>query len=115
VSTEARDRAGVAGLGGHPIRTAGRPDVVRRWVPAIARGEAVAAFALSEPDAGSDAGALSLPAEAYGDGGPIGSARSPQCSMPPPYGRTYSGASFGGTPPKPLQLGPTGVRRDVPT
>lgn len=53
----------VQGLGADPILQAGRPEVVRRWIPAVARGEAVAAFALTEPDAGSDAAALSLRAE----------------------------------------------------
>jgi len=68
VATEAETALALQGLGGHPIASAGQPDVVRRWVPAIARGEAVAAFALSEPDAGSDAGALKLRAEPDGSG-----------------------------------------------
>jgi acyl-CoA dehydrogenase len=42
--------------------------VVARWLPAVCRGEAVAAFALSEPEAGSDAGALTLRAEPDGRG-----------------------------------------------
>ncbi len=68
VTTEAETALALQGLGGHPIASAGQPDFVRRWVPSIARGEAVAAFALSEPDAGSDAGALSLRAEPDGPG-----------------------------------------------
>lgn len=68
VTTEAETALALQGLGGHPIASAGRPDVVRRWVPAIARGEAVAAFALSEPGAGSDAAALSLRAKPNGAG-----------------------------------------------
>ncbi len=68
VTTEAETALALQGLGGHPIASAGRPDVVRRWVPAIARGEAVAAFALSEPGAGSDAAALSLRAKPDGAG-----------------------------------------------
>ncbi|MGH2787942.1 MAG: acyl-CoA dehydrogenase family protein [Actinomycetota bacterium] len=56
------------GLGGYPILTAGRDEIVDRWVPAIVRGEAVAAFALTEPGAGSDAAALELAAEPDGDG-----------------------------------------------
>jgi alkylation response protein AidB-like acyl-CoA dehydrogenase len=39
-----------------------------RWLPAMAAGEVLGAFALSEPDAGSDAGAVATVAEA-GDGG----------------------------------------------
>jgi len=58
----------VQGLGCFPILQAGQPDQVARWIPAVARGEVVAGFALSEPDAGSDAAALTLAAESDGDG-----------------------------------------------
>jgi acyl-CoA dehydrogenase len=58
----------VQGLGSHPILQAGSVELARRWIPAVARGEAVAGFALSEPGAGSDAAALSLAAEADGPG-----------------------------------------------
>ncbi len=40
----------------------------RRWLPRLASGRALGAFALSEPDAGSDVGALSSRAEPH-DGG----------------------------------------------
>lgn len=63
VSPEAETALALQGLGGYPILQAGRPELVKAWLPAIARGEAVAAFALSEPEAGSDAGALRLRAE----------------------------------------------------
>jgi acyl-CoA dehydrogenase len=39
-----------------------------RWIPEVAAGRAVAAFALTEPGAGSDAGALALRAEPDGGG-----------------------------------------------
>lgn len=58
----------VQGLGSHPILRDGRPELVRRWIPGVVRGEVVAGFALSEPEAGSDAGALRLAAEPDGDG-----------------------------------------------
>jgi acyl-CoA dehydrogenase len=67
VSTEAETALALQGLGGHPIAAATGP-VRERWVPEIAAGRAVAAFALSEPDAGSDAAALELRAEPDGDG-----------------------------------------------
>jgi alkylation response protein AidB-like acyl-CoA dehydrogenase len=38
-----------------------------RWLPPVARGDAVAAFALTEPGAGSDAAAIALSAERDGD------------------------------------------------
>jgi acyl-CoA dehydrogenase len=67
-STAAETALALQGLGGHPIAVAGTEPVRRRWLPAVAAGEAVAAFALSEPGAGSDAAALTLRAEPDGDG-----------------------------------------------
>jgi acyl-CoA dehydrogenase len=67
-STGAETALALQGLGGHPIAAAGSEALRRRWLPAVAAGQAVAAFALSEPDAGSDAAALALRAEPDGDG-----------------------------------------------
>jgi acyl-CoA dehydrogenase len=47
------------GLGSGPITLAGSDALRARWLPKVARGEAIAAFALSEPDAGSDVAAMS--------------------------------------------------------
>lgn len=46
------------GLGSGPIVLAGSEAQKRTWLPRVAAGEAIAAFALSEPDAGSDVAAL---------------------------------------------------------
>jgi len=46
------------GLGSGAITLAGTEAQRARWLPAVARGDAIAAFALSEPDAGSDVAAL---------------------------------------------------------
>jgi alkylation response protein AidB-like acyl-CoA dehydrogenase len=67
-STGAETAFALQGLGAHPILAAGRTEVVDRWIPRVASGEAVAAFALTEPDAGSDVAALALAAERDGDG-----------------------------------------------
>jgi acyl-CoA dehydrogenase len=56
------------GLGSGAITLAGSAAQQARWLPAVARGEAIAAFALSEPDAGSDVGALATRARRDGDG-----------------------------------------------
>jgi len=61
--THAETALALQGLGSYPILQAGSPGLVERWVPGVVTGEVVAAFALSEPDAGSDAAALSLRAE----------------------------------------------------
>ena len=42
------------GLGSGPITLAGSASVQSEWLPRVARGEAICAFALSEPNAGSD-------------------------------------------------------------
>jgi acyl-CoA dehydrogenase len=68
ISGEAETALALQGLGSYPILQAGRPELVDRWIPAVVRGDAVAAFALSEPDAGSDAAALNLRAEPDGRG-----------------------------------------------
>ncbi|PKO45275.1 MAG: acyl-CoA dehydrogenase [Betaproteobacteria bacterium HGW-Betaproteobacteria-3] len=46
------------GLGSGAITLAGTPEQQAHYLPAVARGDKIAAFALSEPDAGSDAGAM---------------------------------------------------------
>jgi acyl-CoA dehydrogenase len=55
------------GLGSGAISLAGNPELQSRYLPRIARGEAIAAFALSEPDAGSDVAAMSCRADREGD------------------------------------------------
>ena len=55
------------GLGSGPIALAGSETLQRRWLPRVAAGEAIAAFALSEPQAGSDVGAMSTTARRDGD------------------------------------------------
>ena len=67
-STEAETALALQGLGSYPVLQSGQADQVRRWLPAVAAGDAVAAFALSEPGAGSDAAALELAAEPDGSG-----------------------------------------------
>jgi len=66
--TEAETALAVQGLGAYPILRAGRPAVVDEWLPRIAAGSVAAGFALTEPDAGSDAAALALRAVAVPGG-----------------------------------------------
>jgi hypothetical protein len=66
--TEAETALAVQGLGTYPLVQSGTAELAQKFVPAVAKGEAVAAFALSEPGAGTDAAALALAAEADGDG-----------------------------------------------
>ncbi len=55
------------GLGSGPITLAGSAAQKARWLPAVAKGKVIAAFALSEPDAGSDVGAMTTIARRDGD------------------------------------------------
>ncbi|KZS01300.1 putative Isovaleryl-CoA dehydrogenase, partial [Daphnia magna] len=55
------------GLGSGAISLAGTPEQRERYLPAVARGEKLAAFALSEPQAGSDVAALQCSARLEGD------------------------------------------------
>ncbi|MBX3589229.1 MAG: acyl-CoA dehydrogenase family protein [Ramlibacter sp.] len=48
------------GLGSGAITLAGSPAQQAHYLGGVARGELIAAFALSEPDAGSDAGAMKM-------------------------------------------------------
>jgi acyl-CoA dehydrogenase len=50
------------GLGSGPITLFGSEALKARYLPAVAAGEAIAAFALSEPEAGSDVAALATTA-----------------------------------------------------
>ena len=51
-----------------PILTFGTDEQRSRFVPPLARGELIGAFALTETESGSDAGSLRTAAEANGDG-----------------------------------------------
>ncbi|WP_428263494.1 acyl-CoA dehydrogenase family protein [Haliangium sp.] len=56
------------GLGAGAITLFGSEALRARYLPDVAAGKAVAGFALSEPDAGSDVAALATEAEPVGDG-----------------------------------------------
>lgn len=56
------------GLGSGAISLEGSPAQRQAYLPRVSRGEAIAAFALSEPQAGSDVAAMQCTARAEGDG-----------------------------------------------
>lgn len=55
------------GLGSHPIVHSGSPELRQRWLPQVVAGRAVAAFALTEPSAGTDLAGLATTATRDGD------------------------------------------------
>src|SRR5688572_22267714 len=55
------------GLGSGPIALAGSDSLKKQFLPKAANGDAIAAFALSEPDAGSDVQALTTTARKKAD------------------------------------------------
>jgi acyl-CoA dehydrogenase len=55
------------GLGSGAISLFGTDEQKRKYLPGVANGSLIAAFALSEPEAGSDAGALKCEARHEGD------------------------------------------------
>jgi alkylation response protein AidB-like acyl-CoA dehydrogenase len=54
-------------LGGLPIKLAGSDEQRRRWLPRLASGEALPAYCLTEPEAGSDVAAMRTAAREEGD------------------------------------------------
>lgn len=55
-------------LGSGPLSDSGGQQLRGQWLPRIVHGEVMTAFAMSEPEAGSDVGAIATRAERDGDG-----------------------------------------------
>ena len=64
------------GLGSAPVSLFGSEAQKAALLPGVARGELIAAFALSEPDAGSDVAAMSTTARRDGDGWALDGAKT---------------------------------------
>jgi acyl-CoA dehydrogenase len=56
------------GLGSGPVSLFGTTEQRRRWLPNVVAGKAIAAFALSEPESGSDVASIALTATPDGNG-----------------------------------------------
>ena len=67
-STLADDVFALQALGSRPVALAGSDQVKRRYLPGVANGELMAAFAMTEPTAGSDVAAIKTRAEKHADG-----------------------------------------------
>ncbi|MEV6651437.1 acyl-CoA dehydrogenase family protein [Streptomyces sp. NPDC051219] len=104
--TEAETALALQGLGTYPIVQSGTAGQRERWLPEVMAGRAVAAFALSEPGAGSDAAALTLHADPAPGGGANGGWRlsgekcwisnAPEADFYTVFARTTEGAGARG-------------------
>ncbi|MFD8215622.1 acyl-CoA dehydrogenase family protein [Streptomyces sp. NPDC059697] len=94
--TEAETALALQGLGAHPVHAYGTRAQRERWLPRVADGSAVAAFALSEPGAGSDAAALALRADREAPRASGSSSSAPRGASP--TAREASSAASGAAP-----------------
>jgi acyl-CoA dehydrogenase len=99
--TEAETALALQGLGAYPIVQSGTEDLASRYVPAVARGETVAAFALTEPEHGSDAAAIELRADRDGSEFRLSGIKTfisnaPQADFYTLFARTTAGAGAHG-------------------
>ncbi|PRH76029.1 acyl-CoA dehydrogenase [Streptomyces solincola] len=99
--TEAETALALQGLGAHPVAAHGSPAQRARWLPEVTAGRAVAAFALSEPGAGSDAAALALTAAPDGAGWRLTGEKTwisnaPEADLVTVFARTTPGAGARG-------------------
>ncbi len=67
-ATEAENALAMQGLGGYPLLQSGNELLAGHWIPLLARGEAIGAFAITEAEHGTDAGAIATRAERQPDG-----------------------------------------------
>lgn len=99
--TEAETALALQGLGSYPLVQAGTAAQQERWLPEVIVGRAVAAFALSEPEAGSDAAALALKAVPDGEGWRLSGEKrwisnAPEADFYTVFARTTQGAGARG-------------------
>ncbi|UYQ65086.1 acyl-CoA dehydrogenase family protein [Streptomyces peucetius] len=99
--TEAETALALQGLGTSPLVQAGTEAQRGRWLPDVVAGRAVAAFALSEPGAGSDAAALTLKAVPDGRGWRLSGEKrwisnAPEADFYTVFARTTEGAGARG-------------------
>ena len=100
-STVTENAIAIQTLGAYPIVLAGSDEQADRYAGPVARGVAVAAFALTEPGAGTDAGALALRAERDGKGYRLSGTKvfisnAPDADVYTVFARTTAGAGTKG-------------------
>lgn len=118
VCPEAETAFAVQGLGGVPLLLSGTPEVKDRWAGSLRSGDAVAAFALTEPGAGSDAAALELVAVPDGDGFRLTGVKSyisnaPDADVATVFARTTADAGSRGVTAFAVPIDSAGITGEV--
>ena len=111
---EAETALALQGLGSHSILLGGTPDLVHRLIPGVAAGLSIAAIALTEPEAGSDAAAIALTAEPDGDGYRLSGEKiwisnAPDADIYAIFARTTQGAGSRGVTAFAVEAGTKGL------
>ena len=100
-SPEAETALAMQGLGSYPVLQSALPEVAQRWIPEVASGAVVPAFALTEAAAGSDAAAIGLRAQRDGEGWRLTGSKTwisnaPDADIYTVFARTTEGAGARG-------------------
>jgi acyl-CoA dehydrogenase len=114
--TEAETAFALQGLGAYPILQAGHVALRDELIPRVADGTAIAAFALTEPEAGSDVAAISLTAQPDGDGFRLSGEKlwisnAPEADIYTVFARTQEGITAFAVPG--IAEGLTGEHREL--
>ena len=117
-STAIENAVAIETLGAYPIVLSGSEQQVNRYAARVARGESIAAFALTEPDAGSDAGALALKAEPDGNGFRLSGSKAfisnaPDADFYTMFARTTPGAGTRGITAFIVDAGTKGMKGEA--
>jgi alkylation response protein AidB-like acyl-CoA dehydrogenase len=117
-STAIENAVAIETLGAYPIVLSGSEQQVNRYAARVARGESIAAFALTEPDAGSDAGALGMKAEPEGTGYRLSGSKAfisnaPDADFYTMFARTTPGAGTRGITAFIVEAGTKGMKGEA--
>ena len=117
-STVVENAVAIQTLGTYPIVLSGSQAQLGRYAARAAQGEAVAAFALTEPAAGSDVGALALKAERDGSGYRLSGTKAfisnaPDADFYTMFARTTPGAGSKGITAFIVEGGAKGLRGEA--
>lgn len=117
-STIVENAVAIETLGAYPIVLSGSEEQVDKYAARVAKGEAIAAFALTELAAGSDVGALALKAEHDGSGYRLSGTKAfisnaPDADFYTMFARTTPGAANKGITAFIVEAGAKGLKGEA--